>query len=299
MTSKGDNEAGVAARCDWHVRRWLCAAWLLTAALWLPVDSVAAPGNEEWIGPMRRVHARFTGTNGTLAQFGDSITVTMAYWAPLVAPPKNMRPAVSRAHSRVKAYLKPQCWSGEKGPRFGNNGSMTIRWALENVDSWLKRMNPEAVVIMFGSNDVGQMDLMEYESKLREVVQRCLANGTVVLLTAMPPRSGHLDKARQFADAARRISRQEKIPLIDYGGEILKRRPDDWDGSLPQFKGLPGDEYQVRTLIARDGVHPSNPSKYVNDFSDESLRTSGFSLRNYLTLVAYAEVVEKVFESQR
>src|SRR6266850_5335715 len=58
-------------------------------------------------------------------------------------------------------------------------------------------------------------------------------------------RSGHMEKARQFAEAVRRIAGKEKLPLIDYFSEILKRRPDDWDGSLPQFKALPGDEYQV------------------------------------------------------
>ena len=267
---------------------------------------------DHWVEPMRRVHERFTGTNGTLAQFGDSITNTMAFWAPLAAPPKNMSAEAARAHSRVKAYLKPYCWRDWKGPLFGNNGSMTVRWAHENVDEWLGQMNPETVVIMFGSNDVRKMGAAEYETKTREVVRRCLTNGTVVLLTTMPPRSGparlnwrltwrargHLDKARQFAEGARKVASEEKIPLIDYFDEILKRRPQDWDGSLSQFKESPGDRYQVPTLIARDGVHPSNPSRFVNDFSEESLRTNGFSLRNYLTLLAYAEVIEQVLRRQ-
>jgi lysophospholipase L1-like esterase len=254
----------------------------------------AAAKDDYWVEPMRQVHARFTGTNGTLAQFGDSITITMAYWAPLEGTPKNMSAETKRAHSLVKSYLKPRCWRDWKGPQFGNNGSMTIRWAHQNVDQWLKRMNPEAVVIMFGSNDVGQMGVEEYERKTREVVRRCLTNGTVVILTAMPPRSSRMDESWQFVEAARTIAREERIPLINYFAEILKRRPEDWDGSLPKFKASPGDEYQVPTLIARDGVHPSNPSKYVNDFSDEALRTNGFSLRNYLTLLTYAEAIERV-----
>ena len=36
-----------------------------------------------WVAPMKDVHAKFKGTPGTLATFGDSITVTMAFWAPL------------------------------------------------------------------------------------------------------------------------------------------------------------------------------------------------------------------------
>jgi hypothetical protein len=83
------------------------------------------------------------------------------------------------------------------------------------------------------------------------------------------------------------------VPLIDYFAEILKRRPDDWDGALPKFKGTPGGEYEVPTLLARDGVHPSNPSKF-RDYSAESLRSNGYVLRNYLSLLSYADVIRRV-----
>ena len=33
-----------------------------------------------WVGPMRKVHARFSGDPGTFAQFGDSITDSRAFW---------------------------------------------------------------------------------------------------------------------------------------------------------------------------------------------------------------------------
>ncbi len=132
---------------------------------------------------------------------------------------------------------------------------------------------------------MGQMDASEYEAKTREVIQRCLANGTIVLLTTMPPRSGQLAKSRRFAEVARGLARKLKIPLLDYSAEILQRRPEDWDGSLPQFKDSPGDEYQVPTLIARDGVHPSNPAPWVSDYSPEGLRHNGYTLRNHLTLL--------------
>ena len=277
-------------RRDIHLR--LAVLW--TSALLVAALAVTARAQPYWVEPMKKVHARFRGTNGTLAQFGDSITVTMAYWAPLDGTPKNLSAEAAAAHRRVKSYLRPACWSQWKGPAFGNNGSMTIRWADQNVDRWLKELNPETVVIMFGSNDVGQMGVDEYEQKTRSVVRRCLANGTVVILSTMPPRSGHMDEAWLFMEVARTVSREEKIPLINFLAEILQRRPEDWDGSLPQFKAAPGDEYQVPTLIARDGVHPSNPRAFINDFSREGLRTNGFALRNYLTLLTYAQVIEKV-----
>jgi lysophospholipase L1-like esterase len=242
---------------------------------------------------MKKVHARFSGTPGTFAHFGDSITVTMAFWSPLAyADPKTLPPDLARDHRLVKGYLRPECWSKWKGPEYGNQGSMTIRWADENVDRWLRKLNPEVVLILFGTNDLGQLDLKEYRDKTAAVVERCLKNGSVVILTTLPPRSGQLDKCRQFAEAVRQVGKEKNVPVIDYFAEILKRRPDDWDGSLPQFKDVPGGEYQVPTLVARDGVHPSYPKKYPG-YSEEALAHNGYALRSALTLTAYADVIRR------
>jgi hypothetical protein len=217
----------------------------------------------------------------------------MAFWAPLQWKPKNMDATAAAAHESVSKVMKPECWRAWKGPEFGSEGSTTVRWALDNVDKWLAKLNPEVALIMFGSNDVGQMDVKEYETKLRAIAERCLRNGTVVILSTMPPRSGHVEKSAQFADAARRIAADLNVPLTDYHAEIMKQRPDDWDGSLAKFKAA-GDVYDVPTLISRDGVHPSAPKQFNGDFSAEALRSHGYNLRNYLALLTYAEVLEKL-----
>src|SRR5205823_6458929 len=134
------------------------------------------------------------------------------------------------------------------------------------IDGWLKNLNPEVALIMFGTNDMDCLGIEEYEKKTFEVVQRCLKNGTIVILSTIPPRSGRLEDYHLLAEAARKIARAEQIPLTDYGAEILQRRPDDWDGSLTKFVGAPGDGYQVPTLIARDGVHPTFPHA-LQDYS--------------------------------
>src|SRR5262245_10865846 len=67
--------------------------------------------SRSWVEPMKNTHARFKGAQGTFAHFGDSITVTMAFWAPLAGQPKNMNAAMTRALRVVKAYQKPECWS--------------------------------------------------------------------------------------------------------------------------------------------------------------------------------------------
>lgn len=250
-----------------------------------------------WVEEMKKVHAKFTGEKGTFAHFGDSITITMAYWAPLQGGGRNMSAETEAAHKLVVGHMKPACWRGWKGPDFGNNGTMTIRWAHANVDAWLKKLNPESALIMFGTNDLTSVPLDDYEKKTREVVQKCLDNGTIVILSTIPPRSGMLDKSKKYAEAVKAIAGDMKVPLCDYFGECFKRRPDDWDGASEKFAEHKG--YEVPTLVARDGVHPSNPKAFGGDYSEEALRSNGFSLRNYLALLAYADVIRSAGLSGR
>jgi len=248
--------------------------------------------NKAWIEAMKHVHSRFSGRKGTLAHFGDSITVTMAFWSPLPHARRNVPTEMEQAFQVVSEYMESECWRDWKGPEYGNEGMKTVRWAYENVDDWLHRLNPEAALIMFGTNDLHNLDLDEYRAKVKAVVQKCLDNGTVVILTTIPPRSEFVEKAAEFAEAARGIAQRLRVPLIDLHAEILRRRPDDWDGSLEKFSQWDG--YDVPTLLARDGVHLSHPQKYQGDYSEEALNHCGYSLRNYLTLMKYGEVIDNV-----
>ncbi len=267
-------------------------------ALALATLAGAARGADDaryWVEPMRKVHAKFTGTPGTFAQFGDSITVTMAFWAPLQGNQKNLNPEAARAFATVKGYMKPECWREWKGPDYGSEGGMTIRWADENVGRWLKKLNPETALIMFGTNDLTQLDAKEYEQKTREVVRNCLGNGTVVILMTIPPRHGLLERSKEFAAVVRKVGKDMGVPVADYSAEVLRRRPDDWDGAAPGFKEYARDGYQVPTLVSGDGAHPSFPAKY-QDFSEKSLDCNGYQLRTYMTLRAYADVIREVLQ---
>ena len=292
MTGKPDHLP--ARRRARVVLRPLVAACLTIAlsCAWVAAQAQAnGPDANVWVPAMKRVHAKFKGERGTFAQFGDSITVSRAFWFGLQHARRNPPPEMVRDFDRVKDYMLEDCWDW-KGPQYGNEGRMTIRWAHENVDRWLKSLNPEVALIMFGTNDLGGLDLEEYEAKTRQVVERCLDNGTIVILSTIPPKHGQAEKAAVFADAIRKVAADLKVPLTDYHAEILKRRPEDWDGAMEKFSGYQG--YDVPTLISRDGVHPSNPQQYSNDYSTEGLRNNGFVLRSYLTLMKYAEVVERV-----
>jgi lysophospholipase L1-like esterase len=243
-----------------------------------------------WRAEIVRVHARFHGRPGTFAQFGDSITETLAFWTPLRNAPTNASPEMEQAFRRVNARLRPECWRDWKGPEFGNQGGQTILWAEEHIGAWLKRLNPEVALIMFGTNDLDDLPVEEYRARLQSVIRRCLERGTIVIVSTIPPRHGLAAKAAAFAEVARNLARELFVPLVDFHAEILTRRPNDWDGAADEFRMFDG--YDVPTLLARDGVHPSAPRSYQNDYSKRALRCHGYSLRNYLVLMKYAEVID-------
>src|SRR5205809_641864 len=89
---------------------------------------------------------------------------------------------------------------------------------------------------MFGTNDLNQLKIEEYESTTRSVVKRCLDNGSIVILSTIPPRSGKLDQCRQFNDDVNKISTDMKVALVDFFSECPKRRTDNLDGTLHTFK---------------------------------------------------------------
>ena len=265
---------------------------ILTGCLWAIEETKIYNDPNYWIEPMKAVHSNFTGQKGTFSQFGDSITVTLAFWTPLLYERKNATEEMEKAYTLVKAYLYEPCWRQWKGGEFGNEGSQTIRWAHSNIDAWLKRMNPEVALIMFGTNDLHSVPLEEYEKLLRQVIEECLRNSTVVILSTIPPRHGMAEKAALYSETIRKIAIDMKVPLTDYHAEILKRRPLDWDGASEKFAQYEG--YNVPTLLACDGVHPSHPDKYQSDYSDEALNCCGFSLRNYMVLMKYTELMKKL-----
>ena len=45
-------------------------------------------------------------------------------------------------------------------------------------------------------------------------------------------------------------------------------------------------------------MHPSNPKEHVGDYSEEGLKNSGLTLRNYLTLRCYAKVIREVIQKK-
>ncbi len=265
----------------------------------LAVAPIRARGEEwDWVTPMRHVHADYQARDGvparegTIAQFGDSITITMAFFEPMRYAHVNVSPADQVKLDWLRSYNHEWGLSW----KFASGGT-TVSWGLEHMDGWLGANNPEVGLIMWGTNDLYQgPSPPRYTDYLRAIVRKCKDRGTVPILYTIPP-SHSWDEAA-WVQAAREVAASERIPLIDYHLEIVTRRPHDpptdtWDGADPMWSGYSG--YEVPTLIACDGVHPSNWSAGRGNFDeDEGLNKNGFTLRNHMTLQKLYEVYEEV-----
>ncbi len=249
-----------------------------------------------WVDAMREVHARSDGKPGVLMHLGDSITYSMAYFAPLQFVDKSkLTPDTLRVYERVANHIQPECYRW-KGVEKGNDSGKTAAWALEHIDGWVDSLKPEAAVIMFGTNDIRRGTVEDHADSLRKLVQRCLNRGVVVLLSTIPPMHGYEEEVEQAVEAQRRIAADLNVPLIDFYAHVLHRRPDDWDGALERFSQF--EQWEVPTIISRDGVHPSNPSAWRDDYSEDGLSRNGNVLRTYLTLMAYAEIIDVVLAGE-
>ena len=149
------------------MNQWFPCAALLTSIA-APLVCGAADPPPEWKIAATRTHAKFTGRSGTLALFGDSITVSLAFWAPLQGEYRGASPELDRAIRRVQKHLKPECWREWRGPEFGNDAGRTAAWGAEHVDAWLKRLNPETAVVLFGTNDLREVSPDAYRKQLRD-----------------------------------------------------------------------------------------------------------------------------------
>lgn len=254
----------------------------------------------DYVEAMSKVAARFKGTEGVVLHVGDSITYANQYgaWARYgkgktpedVAICKwmhvgkendldgNFLARVDRPGGRSETAV-----SGIRSNEWLAGGKAGIPPLAEVV----KRYNPQMAVVMLGTNDVnGGRGPSEIRADLGKIVDLLLANGTIPILSTIPPLKGKEEKVRAVNAALLDLVKEKRIPHIDYHGEILKRRPGDWLG----------------TLISQDGVHPTpgiNGANGGSEPTEENLKNSGYLLRGWLSVRKIAEVKSKVLDRKR
>jgi lysophospholipase L1-like esterase len=243
--------------------------------------ATAADELPAWVAPMRKVHAQFDGDKNYVAQFGDSITTSLAFWSPLGwDDPEKYLPDDDKLAKTPQGKRWRDVIQGvrDKGSKFGNDGG----WRVENILSVqaevLKEKRPAVAIIMVGTNDVrGNMVPAGYAEGLAKIVDNCLAAKCIPILTTIPPMRDHDKAVAEANEIIQKLAADREIPLIDYHAGILERRPGQtWD----------------KTLISADGVHPS--ANKTNVYSADNLQNDGYALRNWVTFLKFREVYFQV-----
>jgi lysophospholipase L1-like esterase len=249
---------------------------------------------------MKKVTAKFSGKEGVVIHLGDSITYANQYsgWARF-GKGKTPQEEAACKWMHVGADNESDGWYLARVDRPGNRSDTAVsgirsyeyleggKAGIPPMAEVVKKYNPQMAVVMLGTNDVnGGRTPAQYKADMSKVVDLIIGNGTIPILSTIPPIRGKDDAVKAFNAVLAEIVREKKIPLIDYYAEIVKRRPTDWMG----------------TLISDDGVHPTGDHAGAGPGSEpteENLKNSGQLLRGVLSVRKIAEVKAKVLDGAK
>ncbi len=270
----------------------------------IALAALAAPqakkGGDGYEDAMLKVASQFKGKEGVVLHLGDSITYANGYsgWARYGKGKTPQDEAVCKwMHvgkdddtdgfflcrvDRPGGRSDTAC-SGIRSHEYIEGGKS----GMPPLAEILRKYNPQVAVVMLGTNDVtAGRSPAQVKADMGKFVDALLANGTVPILSTIPPYKGKEEPVKAVNAALLELVKEKRIPHIDYWGEIMKRRPTDWSG----------------TLISGDGVHPTVNQGNVNPGSEpteENLKTSGLLLRGWLSVKKIAEVKERVLDRRR
>jgi lysophospholipase L1-like esterase len=258
------------------------------------------PAAPDYADAMKKVAAKFSGKEGVVLHLGDSITYANQYggWA---------RGGKGKTPQEEAALKWMHCndnndsdgWYLARVDRPGNRSDTAVsgirsyeyleggKSGIPPMAEVVKKYNPQIAVVLLGTNDAnGGRTPAQYKADMTKVVDLLLGNGTIPILTTIPPIKGKDDVVKAYNAVLAEIVKEKKVPLIDLCAEILKRRPTDWLG----------------TLISDDGVHPTGDHGGASPGSeptDENLKNSGYLLRGVLSVRKIVEVKAKVLDGTR
>jgi hypothetical protein len=250
----------------------------------------------DYAAAMKKVAARFKGKEGVVLHVGDSITHANPYgqWA-RAGEGRSEEDKAVLAWMHLGADDETDGWflARYDHPNGGRSHTAAggMRWdellaggkaGLPSLAELLKTYQPQIVVLMMGTNDASAGRTTEEVAKDAETaVKLILENGTICILSTIPPHVGSPERSQAYNEALRAVAKKHELPLIDYEREILRRRPDDWNG----------------TLLNKNDVHPTAGIEGVKASSaptDENLAKSGYLLRGWLSVKKLGEVKRKV-----
>ncbi len=281
--------------------RYSLALMLSINSLFLgSVRGEAKPSPQEWdyATAMKKAAGKFRGREGVVLHVGDSITYANPYgqWPRSGAGKTDEDKAILKWMHTGDDNESDGWWLArfdhpDGGRSYTACGGIRANEMLaggkQKMPPFAKLLDtykPRMVVLMLGSNDASAGRSVEaYAADMAKCVDLMLERGIVPILSTIPPHPGQRKRAESYNVALRELAKKRELPLIDYEKEILKRRPDDWNG----------------TLLGKNDVHPTVESHGSNTTSpptEENLKNSGYLLRGWLSVKKIAEVKRTVLD---
>jgi hypothetical protein len=269
----------------------LAAALMLLSTTLAAAAETPIPQAWEYSAAMRQMTARFQGREGVVLHVGDSITYANPYgaWA-RAGSGKTADDQAALAWMHTGADNDTDGWwlarfdhpDGRSHTACGGIRADEMlaggKANLPPFEKLLAAYRPQMVVLMLGTNDASAgRRLEDYRADMAKAVELMLTRGIIPILSTIPPHVGRPELARSYNDALRALARSKQLPLIDFEAEILKRRPNDWDGTLLGKEDL-------HPTASQGGATPNSPP------TSENLRNSGYLLRGWLSVEKIAEV---------
>jgi hypothetical protein len=106
-------------------------------------------------------------------------------------------------------------------------GTVVTAYGAANIRQYLRDGNPEFAVVMYGTNDRG--DVRGSMRNLSEVIDACLAAGTVPIMATIPPRGFSKQQGDQesFNRALIVLARDRKVPVSYVFEEMMQHDLND------------------------------------------------------------------------
>jgi lysophospholipase L1-like esterase len=258
----------------------------------------------DWAKAMIPVASRSTGKPGMIVCLGDSLTYAnqSTRWAWSV--PWNRKGEYTDSDKAILRWShayeqdKPaNGWWLAKVDRPGGrsetaaSGITTAQYlrggfhGLPSLAEILKKYDPKVAFILLGSNDARGRKPDDVLKDMNTIVEMVLNNGTVPVLTTLPPaRSERMhNNIKQINARYLSLAAARKIPIIDLYGEFVSRRPEGaWKN----------------TLVGPDGVHLTY-ALADGPPTEENLKSCGYLLRCWLTVQKLKQVKEKVIDKAK
>jgi len=256
----------------------------------------AAKGKTEshdWPTAMRELVKGFNGNPGMVVRLGDSITYANPGSAYLRYG-KDRSPGQLAACRWMKADIKGKesgIWLSYSDQPTGRSHTAASgvtsggfikggKGGLASLTDILESHRPQVACVLLGTNDItAGVSADQYGKNMDELVTRLMAGRTIPVIVTVPPIARSPEMAVAFNERLWSIALRHKLPVIDYHGEIMARRPTDWKG----------------TLISQDGVHPSAHHP-AGPATEENLGKCGYLLLGWATLNKLVEIKEKVID---